>query len=250
LVFQGKAFFMTDMKIPFFTGIVCIVLGIGIIVGAGVALPFINSTLNNLQSTVSAYLTKADNALLSAQNAINSTQVTLLYLRDATNISLPALSSSGELTSNIANNLTAIGSTVTGAGQTLGSISIAGVSPFGSVGTTISSIGQPITDAASKLQSVSSSISSIRQQAADVPNRINGITVQLENVNSSLGDLRASVIDAENQLPGYFNTIWLVSVLAIVGVMGLGAIFLLLGLSLLSLRHKTLENTKSIYLSN
>ncbi len=238
---------MTDMKIPFFTGIICIILGIGIIIGAGIALPIINNTLNNIQSTASAYLTKADNALLSAQNAINSTQVTLLYLSDATNISIPALSSSGELTGNIATNLTSIGSTVTGAGQTLGSISIAGVSPFGSVGTTISSIGQPITDAASKLQSVSTSINSIRQQAADVPNRINGITVQLDNVNSTLGDLRSSVIDTENSLPSYFNTIWLVSVLAIVGVMGLGAIFLLLGLSLLSLRHKALENTKSIY---
>ena len=238
---------MTDMKIPFFTGIICIILGIGIIIGAGIALPIINNTLNNLQSNASALLTKADNALLSAQNAINSTQVTLLYLSDATNVSLPALSNSGELTGNIANNLTAIGSTVTGAGQTLGSISIAGASPFGSVGNTISSIGQPITDAASKLQSVSTSINSIRQQAADVPNRINGITIQLDNVNSTLGDLRSSVIDTQNQLAGYFNTIWLITVLAIVGVMGLGAIFLLLGLSLLSLRHKTLENTKSIY---
>jgi len=238
---------MTEMKIPFFTGIICVILGIGVIIGAGVALPIINNTLNDLQSNASALLTRADNALLSAQNAINSTQVTLLYLSDATNVSLPALSSSGELTSNIANNLTSIGSTVAGVGQTLGSISVAGVSPFGSVGSTISSIGQPITDAASKLQSVSSSISSIRQQAADVPNRINGITIQLDNVNSTLGDLRSSVIDTQNSLPSYFNTIWLVSVLAIVGVIGLGAIFLLLGLSLLSLRRKALENTRSLY---
>ena len=156
---------MTDMKISFFTGIICVILGIGIIIGAGVALPIINNTLNNLQSNASALLTRADNALLSAQNAINSTQVTLLYLSDATSVSLPALSSSGELTGNIANNLTSIGSTVTGVGQTLGSISVAGVSPFGSVGNTISSIGQPITDAASKLQSVSSSISSIRRKS-------------------------------------------------------------------------------------
>ncbi len=137
---------MTEMKIPFFTGIICVILGIGVIIGAGVALPIINNTLNDLQSNASALLTRADNALLSAQNAINSTQVTLLYLSDATNISLPALSSSGELTGNIANNLTSIGSTVTGVGQTLGSISVAGVAPFSSVGNTISSIGQPITD--------------------------------------------------------------------------------------------------------
>ena len=238
---------MTEMKIPFFTGIICVILGIGIIIGAGVALPIINNTLNDLQSNASALLTRADNALLSAQNAINSTQVTLLYLSDATSVSLPALSSSGELTGAIANNLTSIGSTVTGVGQTLGSISVAGVSSL------YFSWKHPLLDwstnnyTANQLQDVSSRINSIRDQAADVPNRINGITVQLDNVNSTLGDLRSSVIDTQNRCQAILTRYGWSSVLAIVGVMGLGAIFLLLGLSLLSLRHKTLENTRSIY---
>jgi hypothetical protein len=238
---------MAEMKIVLFTSLLCILLGLGVIIGAGIAYPYISSSLDTLQTTVSTYLSKADAALLSAQNAINSTQVTLLYLNSAANISLPALSSSGQLTGAIANNLTSIGSTVTGVGQTLSNISIAGLSPFASVGNTISSIGEPITSSASTLQTVSSSINSIQQQTADVPNRLNTLTIQLDSVNSSLGDLRSSVIETQNSLPSYFSQIRLVTILAIVGVMGLGAIFLLLGLSLFSLRRKTLEHTKTFY---
>jgi hypothetical protein len=238
---------LAEMRLALFTSVLCILLGLGVIIGAAVAYPYISSALDNLQVTASTYLTKADSALLNAQDAINSTQVTLLYLTSATNISLPALGSSGQLTGAIANNLTSIGSTVAGVGQTLANLSVAGVSPFASVGNSISSMGQPITSAASQLQTVSSSISSIQQQAADTPNRLRTITIQLDNLNSTLGDLRSSVIQTENSLPSYFSQIRLVSILAIAGVMGLGAIFLLIGISLFSLRRKTLQNSNSLY---
>jgi hypothetical protein len=238
---------MAEMKITLLTSIICLVLGIGVIIGAAIALPYINGALNNLQNTTSNLLTKADNSLSSAQNAINSTQVTLLYLSDTANASLPSLSTSGRLTGTIAANLTSIGSTVSSVGQTLSAISIAGATPLGSVGNTISSIGQPISSAADQLQQVSNSITSVQQQAADAPNRINSITIQLGNVESSLSDLKASVNETQSMLPTYFNQIWLIAILAMVGLMGLGVFLVLIGLSLFSLRRRSLELNRSLY---
>ena len=235
------------MKLAFFSSVLCIILGLGIVIGGAIAYPFVNSALNDLETTAANTLNRANNALLSAQGAINSTQVTLVYLNTATNVSLPSLERTGQLTGNIANNLTAIASTVTGVGQTLSNISIAGVSPFTSVGNTMSGIGQPIDAAATSLQNVSSSINSIQQQTADVNRRLETITIQLGNVNSSLGDLQSSVVEAQNSLPATFNTVRLVVILAIVGVMGLGAIFILIGVSMLSLRRKTIELNYKLY---
>jgi hypothetical protein len=239
--------FMAELKVTLLTSIICIVLGLGVIIGAAIALPYINGALNNLQNTASTLLARADNSLSSAQNAINSTQVTLLYLSDTANASLPSLSTSGRLTGSIAANLTAIGSTVSNVGQTLSGISIVGANPLSSVGNTISSIGQPISTAGDQLQQVSNSITSVQQQAADAPNKINSITIQLDNVKNSLSDLRASVNDAQNMLPTYFNQIWLIVVLAMVGLMGLGVFLILIGLSLFSLRRRSLHTDRNLY---
>ncbi len=238
---------MVEMKIVLITGVLCIIVGLGIIIGGGIAIPYINSSIDNLQTTTSNYLSQADNALSSAINAINSTQVTLVYLTSATNISLPQLNSSSQLTSNIANNLTAIGSTVSAVGQTLAGISVGGVSPFTSVGDIISSIDGPIQTAASTLQNVSESIGSIQQQTSDLPNRIETITIQLDNVRSSLTSLRSSVNQLQDSLSNYFDQARLVALLAVAGLMGLGAIFLLIGLSLLSLRHRAIEHESAIF---
>jgi peptidoglycan hydrolase CwlO-like protein len=238
---------MAEMKITLLTSVICLVLGFGVIIGAAIALPYINGALNNLQNTASTLLTKADNSLSSAQNAINSTQVTLLYLSDATNASLPALSTSGRLTNAIATNLTSIGSTVSSVGQTLSGISIVGTTPLASVGNTISSIGQPISSAGDQLQQVSNSITSVQQRTADAPNRIHSITIQLDNVKNSLNDLKVSVNETQNMLPTYFNQIWLIAILAMVGLMGLGVFLILIGLSLYSLRRKSLELNRSLY---
>jgi uncharacterized protein YoxC len=235
------------MKIVFFTSVLCIIVGLGLIVGGGIAVPFINSALDNLQTQVSGYLSQANEAVSSAINAINNTQVTLFYLNSATNISLPSLDSSSQLTSSIADNLTSIGSTVAAVGQTLAGISVAGSSPFSSVGNTISSLGSPIQTAASTLQNVSERIGSIREQAADLPNRLESITFQLDNLKASLTSLSQSIMQLQDSISGYFNQIKLVAFLAVAGVMGLGAIFLLIGISLLSLRHKTVEHAAAIY---
>ncbi len=242
-----ETFFMADLEIALLTSIICIVLGVGIIVGGAIALPIINSTLDNLQTQVQGYLEQANNALSSAQNAINSTQVTMFYLSSASDISLPDLSQTTQLTSSIAANLSAISSTVASVGQTLSSISVAGVSPFTDVGNSLASIGQPIAGAADQLQNVSSRIGSIGQQVSDLPGRLQTISIQLDNVKTSLANLRGSVTDLLNSLPSYFNTIRLVALLAVVGVMGLGAVFLLIGLSLFTLRRKANEHTRSIY---
>jgi uncharacterized protein YoxC len=232
------------MKLALFSSVLCIILGVAIAVGAGAAYPFINSALNNLESTAASYLARADSALLNAQEAVNSTRDSLTVLSSATSVSLPTLTSSSQLANNIANNLTSIGSTVSGAGQTLSSISIAGVTPFTSVGNTISSIGQPITAAASSLQNVSSSINSLQQETSDLPSRIDSIRGQLDNMGNTLSDLRTSVVEAENSLPAYFSQIRLAALLAIAGTIGLGVIFLLIGISLFSLRRKTVELNK------
>lgn len=242
-----EKFLLADLKIALLTSIICIVLGIGIIVGGAIALPIINSALDSLQVQVADYLTQANNALLGAQNAINSTQVTMFYLSSASNTSVPDLSGTSQLTSNIAANLSAISSSVAGVGETLAGISVGGFAPFASVGNSLASIGQPIAGAADQLQGVSSRISSIGQQVSDLPGRLQNITIQLDNVKTSLSNLRASVADALDNLPSYFSTIKLVALLAIVGVMGLGAVFLLIGLSLFTLRRKANEQTRSIY---
>ncbi|XHH08603.1 MAG: hypothetical protein ACFCUE_13690 [Candidatus Bathyarchaeia archaeon] len=238
---------MAEMKIVLLTGILCIIVGLGIIIGGAVAIPYINSSIDSIQTTASNYLAQAHDAITNAVDAINSTQVTLIYLTSATNLSLPQLGNSSQLTSTIANNLTAVSSTVSTVGQTLAGISVAGSMPFVSVGNTISSLSNPIQTAASTLLNVSDSISSIQQQARDLPNRIETITIQLDNVRTSLSNLRGSIVQLQEDLPSYFNQIRLVALLAVAGVMGLGAIFLLIGISLLSLRHNTIKNGNALY---
>ncbi|MCW3999922.1 MAG: hypothetical protein NWE93_06765 [Candidatus Bathyarchaeota archaeon] len=238
---------MAELKLVLITSILCILLGVGVIVGAAIAYPLLSSPIDNLEATVSSTLTKADSALQRAQTALTSTRATLVSLTRVTNLSLPSLNRSGQLTGAIADNLTSIGSTVTSVGQTLGGISVAGTSPFGAVGSTVSSIGEPITTAANQLQSVSLSITSIGQQTAEVPNTLNTAATQLGSVNSALGDLRVNIEETQNSLPSYFSLIRLVLVLAILGAMGLGAIFLLIGISLFMLRRKTNQQTLTLY---
>jgi hypothetical protein len=239
--------FLLEMKIVFFTSVLCIIVGLGLIVGGGIAIPIVNSVINDVQTTAATYLSQAEAAISSAINAINNTRVTLVYLNTAVNFSLPDLSSSSQLTSNIASNLTLIGSTVRSVAQNLSGISVAGTTPFTPVGNILASIGDPIDTAASTLQNVSDRINSIGQQASDLPNRLETITVQLDDVKASLTSLKSSVAQLQDSLEGYFNIIRLVALLAIIGVMGLGAIFLLIGISLLSLRHKTIEHGSAIY---
>jgi hypothetical protein len=87
---------MASLKIALLTSLLCIILGVGVMIGGGIAIPLVNSAIDNLQSTASSYLQQADLALASAQNAINSTQATLVLLNP--NVSLPA--GSGQLVSN------------------------------------------------------------------------------------------------------------------------------------------------------
>jgi methyl-accepting chemotaxis protein len=236
-----------EMKIVFFTGIICVILGLGIIIGGGIAIPYINSTLDSLQASAQNYLSQANDALTSAINAINNTKATLVYATSATNFSLPQLIDTSQLTSNIANNLTSISSSIRTAGTTLTEISVAGTSPFTQVGNVLTSIGNPLDSAASTLQNVSDDIGSIRQQVTDLPNRLDTITIQLDNVKSSLQNARSSVVQLQDSLQGTFDTIRLVSLLAILGVIGLGVIFLLIGVSLLMLRSKTVRHEAALY---
>lgn len=235
------------MKIVLLTGILCVIVGLGVIIGGGIAIPIINSTIDSIQASAQNYLAQANDAITSAINAINNTQVTLVYLTSATNFSLPELVNTGQLTSNIANNLTSISSSVRTAGNTLTEISVAGTSPFTQVGNVLSSIGDPLDTAAGTLQNVSDSIGSIRQQAADLPNRLDTVTIQLDNVKASLRNARVSVVQLQDSLQGTFDQIRLVALLAVAGVMGLGAIFLLIGVSLLMLRNKTVRHETAIY---
>jgi hypothetical protein len=239
--------FLLELKIVFFTGILCVIVGLGVIIGGGIAMPIINSTIDSIQATTQNYLSQANDAITSAINAINNTAVTLVYLTSATNFSLPQLINSSQLTSNIANNLTYIGSTVRSVGNNLAEISVAGTSPFTQVGNVLASIGDPLDTAASTLQNVSDSIGSIQQQATDLPNRIDTITFQLDNVKSSLQNAKLSINQLQDSLSGTFDQIRLVALLAVAGVMGLGAIFLLIGLSLLMLRSKTMKHDLAIH---
>lgn len=238
---------MAEMKIVLFTGVICIIVGLSIIIGGGIAVPYVNSSIDSLQLTAANYLAQTRDTVSSAINALNNTQATLVYLTSAANISLPQLDSSSQLTSSIASNLTGIASTVSAVGQTLANITIAGSSPLTSVGNTITSLGDPIQTAANSLQNVSERINSIRLQGTDLPNRIDSITTQLDNVKVSLTNLRSNVIQLQDSLQGYFDQIRLIASLVIAGVMGLGAIFLLIGISLLSLRHKTIKHDQAIY---
>jgi hypothetical protein len=239
-------YFMVEMKLALMGSLLCIIVGLGIIVGAGLAYPFINSTLNNVQNTVSDLLQQANKTIVFAQKTINSTQSTLTIGAVATNVSLPALINSSQLTSNIANNLTSIGSTVAGVGQALSSLSIAGISPFGPIANNVSSISQPLETAANYLQNISTSINSAQQQATSLPDNLNNINIQLDSTKGALADLDISINQAQNSLTENFNTIRLVTILALLGLGGLGVIFLLIGISLLSLRRRTIYLNEKI----
>lgn len=230
-----------ELKIAFLTSLLCVIVGLGLIVGAAIAYPLINKPITNLQTRTSNYLTQASNALTSAQQAINSTQVTLLYLSSGSNSSLSALVNSSQLASRIANNLTAIASTVTTAGQTLSSISVAGASPFTAVGNTISSIGPSIQSAANNLQNVSTNLNSADQQTSNIPGSLNAVTLQASRLNDSITGLVSSVNHVQNSLPRYFNLARLGIILGLLALGGLGAIFLLIGLSILTLRRRSMR---------
>jgi hypothetical protein len=230
-----------EMKISFFTSILCIIVGIALIAGAVVAYPLINTPLNNLQTKTNNILTEATTALSSAQQAINSTQVTLVYLSSTANATIPTLSNSSLLTGNIANNLTSVASTISGVGQTLSTLNIAGSSPLASVGSSVSSISQPLQNAASYLQNISSSLSTAEQDTSNVPSTLNTITLQMSRLNDSITGLLSNVQDTQNSLPTYFNLARLVVILGLLALGGLGAIFLLIGLSLFTLRRRSIH---------
>jgi len=236
---------MANLRIALLTSLLCITLGTGIIVGGGIALPLLNSAIENLQSTASSYLQQADNVLANAQNAINSTQVTLLYLTPNTNDSLPVLADSSQSASSAGNNMASAGSRLIAAGESLSNSSILGATALASVGNTLKSIGQRINSAANSLVGISSDLNSAQQPTADRPNRLNTLTVQLGNLNSSLADMRTSITQAQNNLSSFFNPVRLVVVLAIVALMGLGAVFLLIGLSLFTMRRRQLQHEKT-----
>jgi hypothetical protein len=106
------------------------------------------------------------------------------------------------------------------------------------------SIGQRLNSSANSFQSAASNLQSIQEPTQDRPNRINTLTLQLDNLNNSLTDLQSSVTQAQHTLSSYFNPIKLAVILAIAGLMGLGAIFLLIGLSLFILRRRTIRLVK------
>ena len=229
------------MKLAFFSSLLCIIVRIGLIVGAGIAYPLINSPLSNLETRITNILSQTSNSVSIGQKTINATQVTLEYLSSTANISLPALSRTSQLTSTTADNLTYIASTISEAGQTLSSTSIAGTTPFVSLGNTIASISQPIQTAANNLQNVSASIGSTVQQANSVPGSLNTITLQVSYLNGSLTGLKSSVIDLQNSVSSYFSLIRLGVILGLVALGGLGTIFLLIGLSISSLRRRAIH---------
>jgi hypothetical protein len=235
---------MTEMKVVLFSSLLCIMLGLGVIIGGVVALPLTNSAIDNLQTKASNYLQQAKDFLASAQNAINSTQVTLLYLSPSSNESLTSLADSGQLASNVAYNLTSVGSKMIGAGESLSNSSMLGATALASVGSTLTSIGQRINSAANSLGSASSSINSVQQPTSDRPNRLSTLNIQLDNLNGSLTDLQSSVTQAQSSLSSYFNPIRLVVVLGVGALMGLGAIFLLIGISIYTLRRRTFRIAK------
>ena len=214
-------------------------LGIGVIVGGVIALPLANTAIDNLQNKASNYLQQAEDFLASAQNAINTTQVTLLFLSPSTNESLPFLADSSQLASNAANNLTSVGSRMMEAGESLSNSSMLGATALASVGSTLTSIGQRLNSASNSLGSASSNINSVQQPTPDRPNKLNTLTIQLDNLNNSLTDLQASVTQAQSTLSSYFNPIRLVVILGVAALIGLGAIFLLIGISIYTLRRRT-----------
>ena len=135
---------MPEMKLSLMTGILLIIIGLTTIVVSIASAPFINSEIDKLHSNLSNLFQNANRSIIVAQQTVNSTETTLIIARDSVNVSLPSLVSSSQLVNSIASNLTAISSTVSGVGQTMSDVSVLGVSPFVSVGTTISSLGPPI----------------------------------------------------------------------------------------------------------
>jgi hypothetical protein len=234
-------FSLAGMKIALITSLICMMLGLAVIIGGAIALPLINSAIDGLQNTASNYLIKAENVLSSAQNAINSTQVTLIYLNSGANVTSPSLADSGQLTSNAVDSLNSLSQNMSGAGENLSNSTILGATSLASVGSTLSSLGQRIHSGANSLKGISSEVNSLQTQTSDLTNRINTITIELGNLNNSLTDMQYSVAQTQSSLSSYFNPVRLVSILGIAGLMGLGGVFLLIGISIFTLRRKTIR---------
>ena len=232
---------MKSLTVALLTGILCMGLGLGVIIGGGVALPLLNSVIDNLQNKASNSLQQADAALANAQNAINSTQVTLLVLNPNSNESLPALAEDGQSASNAGHNLTSVGQKLISAGQSMSNSSILGATAMAAVGSTLTSIGQRINSAANSLAEAASGLASAEQPTTDRPNKIDTLTVQVGNLNDSISGLRMSLAQAQSSLSSFFNPVRLVVILLIVALMGLGGVFFLIGLSLFTMRRRTIQ---------
>jgi uncharacterized phage infection (PIP) family protein YhgE len=236
---------MTELRIVFLSSLLCIILGVGVIIGGAVAVPVANNAINSVQATALNYLQQADNTLSNAQNTINTTLTTLIRISSAINDSLSSLTDNIQLINNIDNSLNSVGSRMSQAGDSLSNSFILNALSLGLIGGALSGIGQRVNSATDLFENISSGISSLQQNISDRPSRIVTLTIQLGNLNNTFTDIRSSIAQTQDSIVNYFNPVRLVAFGAIAGFIGLGVVFLMIGLALFSLRRKTFRLTKT-----
>lgn len=240
---RGKPF-----KIVVTTSVFLIAAGLLIGIGSIVLFPYLTATLADVETKVSSSLQQASAALSNAQDIVASAQKTVADAGSTVNEAVPALDNGAEMSGEIAVTLDGLGVTISDMGNALSVIGIGSLDwfPFNSLGDTLSSIRAPIQNASGNLREISSSLRNVAQQANNLPKDLETINTQLDTFQARLNDLKSLVDETETTIHTYFDQAKTVTLAATAGFAAFGAILVLVGVSLLSLRKAINETNRKV----
>jgi glutamine synthetase type III len=129
-------------------------------------------------------------------------------------------------------------------GNSLAAITFANMAPFSEVGSSMRSVSASIRQASTDLSGISASLNTMNQQAAEAPATLDSVNAQLDTLRVSLSAIEGSVNEAQTTMPTYFAQ----AKLAVVGVVAalavFGAVFILTGVGILSMRSYIVKKAK------
>jgi len=81
----------------------------------------------------------------------------------------------------------------------------------------------------------------VKEEATKLPNDLALISSQLDSLKNSLNQIHISIDQTKDQLPTYFDQVRLAIILVIIGFLALAAVFILAGVSTLSMRKALIQ---------
>ena len=81
----------------------------------------------------------------------------------------------------------------------------------------------------------------MKEEATKLPNDLALISSQLDSLKNSLNQIHISIDQTKDQLPTYFDQVRLAIILVIIGFLALAAVFILAGVSTLSMRKALIQ---------